>query len=131
MSGHPEIRDDERSVFERPATVKAIWAVLTIGCLGFAAAGFWLASQGKLVKEPHFEGKEGLLGALGAAADHFPAFYAAVGFVSFAFIVLAGQHLRKVLMRPEGYYDGAEAERRNPVAPDAVAVDDVDLGEGR
>ena len=44
--------------------------------------------------------------------------------------MLAGQHLRRVLMREEGYYDGAEAERHNPVAEPVVRVDDMDVGEG-
>ena len=44
--------------------------------------------------------------------------------------MLAGQHLRRILMREEGYYDGTEAERHNPVAEDAVRVDDMDVGPG-
>ena len=130
MSEHDEILDSERSVFERPAAIKAVWAVLIGACVVSAGLGFWYAGRGKLVYEPHFEEKEGLLGVLGALADHFPAFYAAIGFVSFAFIVLAGQHLRRVLMREEGYYDGAEARLRNPVAEDEVRVDDMDVGDG-
>ena len=125
MSDHPQILDSERSVFERPATIKLVWATLILGCIGFAGAGFWLRAQDDSHHEAHFEG-QGLLGTL---ADDFPAFYALVGFLSFAFIVLAGQHLRRVLMRPEGYYDGAEAELpRNPVAEDAVRVEDMDVG---
>ena len=127
MSDHPQILDSERSVFERPLTVKIVWATLILGCAGFAGAGFWVKAHGHK-HEAHFEGQ----GVLGALADDFPAFYALVGFVSFAFIVLAGQHLRRVLMRPEGYYDGAEAELpRNPVAEDAVRVEDMDVGPTR
>lgn len=131
MSEHPEILPSERSVFERPLTIKIIWLLLIGGCLVSAALGFWYASKGKLVYEPHFEDKEGVLALLGALADHFPAFYALVGFVSFSFIVLVGQHLRRVLMRPEGYYDGADAELpRNPVAEPVVRVEDMDVGPG-
>jgi hypothetical protein len=32
-------------------------------------------------------------------------FYAFFGFFAFVGIVLAGKHLRKILMRPEDYYD--------------------------
>ena len=128
MSEHAEILPAERSVFERPITIKIVWALLIGGCLVSAALGFWYASKGKLVYEPHFEDKEGALAPLAWLADHFPAFYALVGFVSFAFIVLAGQHLRRILMRPEGYYDGAEAEAHNPVAEPVVRVDDMDVG---
>ena len=38
-------------------------------------------------------------------AGGFQVFFAVYGFVAFAFIVLAGQHLRKILMRSEDYYD--------------------------
>ncbi|MBB4658528.1 hypothetical protein [Parvularcula dongshanensis] len=113
MSEHPKIREDEHSVFERPRTIRIIWIVLIASCVLFAALGFVLAAMHEM--HPHF------------TADAFPAFYAVVGFVSFAFIVLAGQHLRRILMRPEGYYDGAEAELpHNPVADDAVRVTDMD-----
>ena len=126
MSDHPQILDSERSIFERPGTLRAIWVTLIVSCVAFAAAGFWLASQHQLGHEPHFEEQ----GALGAFADGFPAAYAVVGFVSFAFIVLAGQHLRRILMRPEGYYDGAEAELpHNPVAGDEVRIEDADVAE--
>jgi predicted tellurium resistance membrane protein TerC len=37
--------------------------------------------------------------------EAWPGFYAAVGFVAFYAIVIAGKHLRKVLMRDEDYYD--------------------------
>ena len=131
MSEHPEILPAERSIFERPITIKLIWVLLIGGCLVSAALGFWYASEGKLIYEPHFEGKEGVLAPLAWLADSFPAFYALVGFVSFSFIVLAGQHLRRILMREEGYYDGAEARPpHNPVAEDAVRVEDMDVGPG-
>lgn len=105
MQHPPQIREDEKSFFEKPLALKLIWIVLLGGSALFAVLGFVLAAQHMLVHEPHFEGKTGIAGALGGFADHFPAFYAVVGFVSFSFIVLAGQHLRKILMRPEHYYD--------------------------
>ena len=37
--------------------------------------------------------------------EAIPAFYGIFGFVAFWCIVIAGKHLRKVLMRDEGYYD--------------------------
>ena len=96
MSDYPKIRDDERSVFETEATLKRIWLVVPALCVIFALMNIVLAVMHKT--HPHF------------TIDAFPVFYGVVGFVSFSFIVLAGQHLRKVLMRPEGYYDGADAE---------------------
>lgn len=38
-------------------------------------------------------------------AEKFFGFYALFGFVAFVGIVIAGKYLRKVLMRPEDYYD--------------------------
>ena len=40
MSDHPQILPTERSVFERPITIKVIWALLIGGCLVSAALGF-------------------------------------------------------------------------------------------
>ena len=68
-------------------------AALAIACLGSAIAGFIPAFQ---KKEPHFE------------LERFGAFFAIYGFAAFAFIVLAGQHLRKLVGRKESYYDERE-----------------------
>ena len=40
-----------------------------------------------------------------SAWEGFPNFYGFFGFAAFFFIVIAGKHLRKILMRPEDYYD--------------------------
>lgn len=96
MSDHPEIRPEERSVFEQPQTMKFLWIFVPAVCAIAAAGNIILSVLHKT--HPHF------------TIDKFPVFYGAVGFISFMFIVLAGQHLRKILMRPEGYYDGEEAE---------------------
>ena len=37
--------------------------------------------------------------------EGLPGFYGAFGFVAFFGIVMAGKHLRKLLKRPEDYYD--------------------------
>ncbi len=58
-----------------------------------AIAGFVPAFQ---KKHPHFP------------AEEFPVFFAIWGFISFMFIVLAGQHLRKLVGREESYYDDRE-----------------------
>ncbi|MEM6746600.1 MAG: hypothetical protein AAF608_04185 [Pseudomonadota bacterium] len=93
----PTILPQERSVFEQPSTLKWIWRGVPAACAFFALMNIVLAILHKT--HPHF------------TIDAFPVFYGVVGFVSFSFIVLAGQHLRKILMRPEGYYDGEEGER--------------------
>ncbi|HSO24203.1 MAG TPA: hypothetical protein VLT81_14940 [Chondromyces sp.] len=40
-----------------------------------------------------------------AAWEGFPNFYGFFGFAAFWCIVIAGKHLRRVLWRPEDYYD--------------------------
>jgi hypothetical protein len=37
--------------------------------------------------------------------ERWPFFYVGFGFVAFWCIVIAGKHLRKLLWRPEDYYD--------------------------
>ena len=37
--------------------------------------------------------------------EGFPNFYGFFGFAAFWCIVIAGKHLRKILWRPEDYYD--------------------------
>ena len=70
-----------------------IVGALVVAALAAAALGFLPAFQ---KEEPHFE------------VERVPVFFALWGFVSFMFIVLAGQHLRKIVMRDERYYDERE-----------------------
>jgi len=67
--------------------------LLVIAALGAAAAGFLPAFQ---KEHPHF------------AVEGMGAFFAVYGFVAFSFIVLAGQHLRKIVGRKETYYEERE-----------------------
>ncbi len=67
--------------------------VLIAACVLSALAGFVPAFQ---KKDPHF------------AAEGFPVFFAVYGFLAFMFIVLAGQHLRKLVGRKEDYYEERE-----------------------
>ena len=71
----------------------AFLAILIIAALAAAAAGF-LPEFRKA--HPHFP------------VERFGAFFAVYGFVAFSFIVLAGQHLRKLVAREEDYYDERE-----------------------
>lgn len=79
--------DKDPGFFDRPSTRRALWIILIALCAGFALAGFFVDMHG------YFH-----------IAEH-PIFYAVFGFAVFAFIVLAGQHLRKILKRREDYYD--------------------------
>lgn len=112
---HPEILPEERSVFEKPRWIRFIWWFVPGTCAFFALMNTVLALLGKT--HPHF------------TIDAFPVFYGVVGFVSFSFIVLAGQHLRKILMRPEDYYDGPVAEMPHIGRDERVRVRDISLGE--
>ena len=71
----------------------ALLGVLVIAALAVAGAGFLPQFQ---KEHPHFK-VEGL-----------GAFFAVYGFVAFSFIVLAGQHLRKLVARKEDYYEERE-----------------------
>lgn len=104
---HRPIPDEERSIWEKPSTLRVIWIALIVSCVFFGAYGFVLSAQHKI------HAKFGI--------DGFPMFYALVGFVSFSFIVLAGQHLRKILMRDEDYY-----ERNDPNAPKVTSSEEAD-----
>lgn len=66
---------------------------LILASIGAAAAGLVPAWQ---KEHPHF------------AVEGFPVFFAVYGFIAFSFIVLAGQHLRKLVGRKEEYYDERE-----------------------
>lgn len=84
----PRAEEGEKpGFFDRPATRRGLWIGLVALCAGFALAGFLVDTHGYF------------------AVEDFGVFYAIFGFAVFSFIVLAGQHLRKILMRPEDYYD--------------------------
>ncbi|MGD9799714.1 MAG: hypothetical protein AB7F91_05830 [Parvularculaceae bacterium] len=68
-------------------------AVLVIVSLAAAVAGFLPQFQ---KAHPHFD------------VEGMGAFFAVYGFAAFAFIVLAGQHLRKLVGRKEDYYEERE-----------------------
>lgn len=71
----------------------AFLGVLIIAALASAVAGFLPQFQ---KDHPHF------------SAEGMGAFFAVYGFAAFSFIVLAGQHLRKLVSRKETYYDERE-----------------------
>lgn len=91
MSDHHHA--DDKGWADRPGVRRFIVGVLIIACLGAAAAGFNEAWHNP---HPHFD------------VEGFPVFFAIYGFVAFAFIVLAGQHLRRLVGRKEDYYDERE-----------------------
>jgi uncharacterized membrane protein len=70
-----------------PANVNRLYWLLVVVCVVLFAADFVIH------RHVHF------------GWESFPGFYAIVGFVAFWCIVIAGKHLRKILWRPEDYYD--------------------------
>ncbi|MBI1391733.1 MAG: hypothetical protein GC152_03225 [Alphaproteobacteria bacterium] len=89
MTGH----DDNAGWADRPAFRKWFFrGLIAVGVIA-ALAGFVPAFQ---KDHPHF------------AAEGLPAFFALWGFAAFMFIVLAGQHLRKLVGRAPDYYEERE-----------------------
>lgn len=90
MTEHPH---PNKGWADTKAFRNAFLGVLVIAAVASAVAGF-LPQFRK--DHPHF------------AVEGFGAFFAAFGFIAFSFIVLAGQHLRKLVARKETYYDERE-----------------------
>ncbi|MEO0398027.1 MAG: hypothetical protein AAF224_01245 [Pseudomonadota bacterium] len=90
MAGHD---NSDPGWADTPAFRRIFLIVLGVAGVGAAIAGFVPAFQ---KDHPHF------------ALEGVPVFFAVWGFASFFFIVLAGQHLRKLVGRKEGYYDERE-----------------------
>lgn len=78
---------------DNPTFIRVFIGVLVVSCVLAALAGFVPAFQNP---KPHFE------------QENWKVFFAIYGFVAFAFIVLAGQHLRKLVGRKEDYYEERE-----------------------
>ncbi len=84
---------NEKGWADRPGFIRAVFVLLFTACALAAGAGMVSAWHNP---HPHFE------------VEGFPVFFAFYGFLAFMFIVLAGQHLRKLVGRKEDYYDGRE-----------------------
>ncbi|MBI1365733.1 MAG: hypothetical protein GC153_07210 [Alphaproteobacteria bacterium] len=93
-------KSDDKGWADSPGFRRLVVAVLVIGALVSAALGFLPAFH---KEELHFptEGSP-------FPTEEIPVFFAVFGFLAFSFIVLAGQHLRKLVMREERYYDERE-----------------------
>ncbi|RZO68510.1 MAG: hypothetical protein EVA70_01660 [Parvularculaceae bacterium] len=84
---------DPKAWADRPAFQKNFFRGLIAFGVLVALAGFVPAFQ---KDHPHFP------------AEGVPIFFAIWGFAAFMFIVLAGQHLRKLVGRAPGYYEERE-----------------------
>lgn len=79
-------------LFERPAVINTIIAILALVCVGLLVAEFCY------VKHPHF-GFDGWFG-----------FYPLAGFTAYCSIVLSAKALRPLLRRGENYYGEADPD---------------------
>ena len=86
-------KSDDKGWADNPAFIRAFLGVLVFACIAAAAASL---NHDWHNPKPHF------------ALESVPAFFALYGFAAFAFIVLVGQHLRKLVGRKEEYYDERE-----------------------
>lgn len=90
MSDHSAPPPGEKpGFFDRKGVISVLWLILLGGCAASAVAGFFFPNP-----HPHFP-----------TPEEWKIFNALYGFVCFAGIVLIGQHLRKLVMRDEDYYD--------------------------
>lgn len=78
---------DRKTWLDEPGNVNRLYRLLVAVCVLLFGADFLIH------RHVHF------------SWEAFPGFYAIVGFVAFWCIVIAGKHLRKILWRPEDYYD--------------------------
>lgn len=76
------------SWFERPENIRLITIVLVITCAALVLADLFYENP-----HPHF------------AAESILGFQAWFGFIAFVVIVFLGATLRKLIKRPEDYYD--------------------------
>jgi len=90
----PHHHSDEKPGWaDSKAFRRAVVGALALAAIAVAIAGFMPQFQ---KEHPHFE------------VEGAGAFFAAYGFIAFSFIVLAGQHLRKLVGRKETYYEERE-----------------------
>lgn len=90
---HHHGTDEKPGWADRPGVRRMIVGALAAAALAAAGLGFVPAFH---KEETHF------------AVEKIPVFFAVWGFASFMFIVLVGQHLRKLVGRDARYYDERE-----------------------
>ena len=73
--------------FERPGTIKVLWVLL------FAVCAFTLVPEFFIRRPPHF------------AYDNYFGFFAVLGFVACALLIIAAKGIGLFLKKKEDYYD--------------------------
>jgi hypothetical protein len=92
QSHHPTETDDQTWWIARPENTEKIWRTLVFVCISLVLVDF--------VYHGFFHEKHGYF-----VFETAVAFHAGYGFGAFVFVVLLGKELRKLIMRPENYYD--------------------------
>ncbi len=82
-----EPQDEPRRWLDEPKNIEWIFRILLATCIALVGVDFFLH------RHTHFDW------------EAIPGFYGMFGFVTFWVIVIIGKNLRKILMRPEDYYD--------------------------
>ncbi len=100
-------RDEKPGWADNPKNVQRIWYGLIGVCAAVTAADFFIE------KHPHF------------AIENVPNFYGLYGFVGCVFLVLAAAQLRKILMRPENYYEKKDAAKERDNFGDTSGMADA------
>lgn len=79
--------NDTQGFFERPKTIKVLWLLL------FAVCGFTVMLELFIERHAYF------------GIDHFFSFYAVLGFIACAILILLAKGLGFILKKNEDYYD--------------------------
>ena len=85
---------DDRRFLDKPENVTRLWRGFLVACVLVAALD--LFGLFELVYHRHSS----------FFAEGLPGFYAGWGFVGISLLIVLAKALRKIVMRPEDYYDG-------------------------
>jgi hypothetical protein len=83
-------QEKETGYLERPGTIRKLWVILFIICGLTVVSDIFLRGE---PHEPHF------------GIDHYFGFYAFLGFVACAVLILFAKAVGFILKRKENYYD--------------------------
>ena len=81
-------KDDQQSWFDNPKNVNLVIWVLVLACAGVMVGGEFIHKHG------HYD-----------IEMTVPGFYGWFGFIAYSCIIAGALFLRKIVMRPEDYYD--------------------------
>ena len=98
MSEHPQSSDENTPWLDKPSSLRLIIIGLVVMCV----VSLIVPTAMDMMADPHHHGEES---HRAFDYENIYGFHAFFGFCAYAFIVLTAKALRKVLMRPEEYYD--------------------------